>query len=116
MEIKDKFKIASGDGVFGTEEASAKIMEQLIDPRGDMIKTVSDITPHEVFGLATLSMYAYMFRSKYMKNWIDNFLRLRVSRSRLGRKEFEIMIAGMKQAEAQSLKGKSFGSLFGGLR
>lgn len=116
MDDKGRFGIATESSIFGTEEASAKIMEQMIDPKFNIVKTSSDITANEVFGLASLTCFADAFKSKMINKWMNEFLLLRISRNRMGRKEFQIMIAGLRQHEESKMKGKSFGSLFGGLR
>lgn len=100
--------------IFGIDEALAKISTQLMTPTKDNIYTISDITPEEVFGLSVLSTMAKKFDSKMIQDWIDNFLLLRVSRFRLGRKELLMLGSGMRQQTEQKKGGTA--DLFMGLR
>jgi hypothetical protein len=102
--------------VYGTEEALAQIFVQLLAPQDDNLQTVSDVTPQEIFGLSVLSAYASIFDSKLMKDWMGNFLRLRVSRMRIGRKELILLGSGIREYLDNKSKGKGrFSDLFSGL-
>jgi len=101
--------------VFGVEEALAKMFIQLMKPEEEKLLTVSDITPEEVFGLATLFEYAKYFKSNIMLDWIKKFLLLRISRLRMGRKELILLGAGIRQL-SESRGKKSIEDLFAGLR
>jgi hypothetical protein len=83
-------------------------------PTKDNIFTISDITPEEVFGVALLLSYAKKFNSNLIQNWVDDFLLLRVSRMRLGRKELLMLGTGIRQ-ESEKKRGSSI-DLFQGLR
>lgn len=111
-----EFRSSTESSVFGTEEALAKILMELINPEGEKALTSSDVTPQEVFGLATLTSYAEVFKSKLIEKWIRNFLLLRISRNRLGRREFELITAGIRESADSKVKGKKFGDLFSGLK
>lgn len=105
---------SSEDNVFGVEEALAKISMNLVEPKGDKIFTISDITPEEVFGLAVLLSYSKKFKSSVMKNWVRYFLLLRVSRLRMGRKESLMLGVGMRES-AEGRKKIGAKDLFAGL-
>jgi hypothetical protein len=99
--------------VFGIDEALAKISTQLMTPTKDNIFTISDITPEEVFGIAILLSYAKKFGSSIIQNWVDDFLLLRVSRMRLGRRELLALGTGLRQ-ESEKKRGSTV-DLFAGL-
>ena len=100
--------------VFGIDEALAKISTQLMTPNKNNIYTISDITPEEVFGLSVLSTFAQKFQSKMIEKWIEDFLLLRISRLRLGRRELIQLGAGIRQQNDQKKVGS--GDIFAGLR
>lgn len=83
-------------------------------PTKNNIFTISDITPEEVFGISILSSFAEKFNSKLVTDWIENFLLLRVSRLRLGRKELLLLGSGLRQQN--EAKKTTASDLFGGMR
>ncbi|MFQ6119454.1 MAG: hypothetical protein ACE5KE_06165 [Methanosarcinales archaeon] len=102
--------------VYGTEEALAQIFLELLNPSEDNIHTISDITPEEVFGLSVISSYATLFNSKILKSWMIDFLKLRISRLRIGRKELVLLGSGIREYLEGKQKGKlKFSELFAGL-
>jgi len=100
--------------VFGTEESLAKISLELLDPKDDKLLTVSDITPIEGFGIPTMMSLGKIFNSDLSKEWIRNFLLLRISRLRSGRTEFVIILSGMREYADLKKKGK-ISDLYSGL-
>jgi len=102
--------------VFGTEEALAKIAMEMLKPEGEKLFTVTDVTAQEIFGLSAMLRYAKIFKSKLIEEWVKDFLLLRISRFRLGRREFIILGTGIKEvAEERRKKGK-LSDLYAGLR
>lgn len=101
--------------VFGPEEATAKILTEMLNPQGDKIYTVSDVTAEEIFGLTALKMYGKTFKSKIVDDWIKHFLLLRISRFRLGRREFVVMATGIREIAEEKRKRKP-SDLFAGLK
>jgi hypothetical protein len=113
-DIRDK--LDAKQRVYGTEEALATIFLQLLDPTDDNLLTVSDVTPQEIFGISVLRAYSSVLESGTMKNWVADFLRLRVSRVRIGRKELILLGSGIRDYLESKSKGKTrFGDLFSGL-
>jgi hypothetical protein len=113
-DIRDK--LDAKNRVYGTEEALAQIFLQLLEPDGKTLQTVSDVTPHEIFGLSVLNAFSRVLESKLMKEWTDDFMRLRVSRMRIGRKELIILGSGIREYLDSKAKGKTrFSDLFSGL-
>jgi len=102
--------------VFGVDEALAKISLELLDPTEQKLMTVSDLTPKEIFSLATLLCYADEFGCKTIKKWIKNFLLLRISRYRLGRREFMFLGSGLHETGTDKKGKKTLGDLFSGLK
>jgi hypothetical protein len=101
--------------VFGLDEALAKMSIELMKPEKDKLYTLSDVTPEEIFGLSTILSYAEIFDSKLIKAWVKNFLLLRISRLRLGRKEHILLGSGMRDSSEKTGR-KSITDLFSGLR
>lgn len=94
----------------------AKIALELLNPQGEKLYTVTDVTPEEIFGVSTLNEYARIFKSKAIKEWVHTFLLLRISRLRMGRKEFLMLGSGMKEMiEERRRKGK-VSDLFAGMK
>jgi hypothetical protein len=92
--------------VYGTEEALARISMELLHPMDDKLLTISDITPVEGFGLPVMMALAKKFNSEMSREWIRNFLLLRISRLRSGRTEFTIILSGMREFAELKKKGK----------
>jgi hypothetical protein len=111
-KLKDTTK---GGEIVGLDEALAKISLELMNPEEEKLLTVSDVTPEEIFGLSTLLCYAKIFRSTLIEGWIKNFLLLRISRMRIGRKEFLILGSGLGVVSDAKGKSKSVKDLFAGL-
>ncbi|MEM2919001.1 MAG: hypothetical protein QXY62_05850 [Candidatus Altiarchaeota archaeon] len=100
--------------IFGTEEALAKISLELLQPSDDKLKTVTDVVPSEIFGIPTILAIANIFNSNMARNWIRDFLLLRISRLRIGRTEFVIILSGIREFAEIKKKGKVT-DLFAGL-
>jgi len=107
---------APSSEVFGTEEALAKIAMEMLKPDGQKLFTVSDVTPREIFGICYMLRYAEIFNSSIMKNWVKDFLLLRISRLRMGRREFLMMGTGMKEMVEEKRKKLKLSDLYSGLR
>jgi hypothetical protein len=102
--------------VFGTEEALAKMMMELLNPTEQKLFTVTDITPDEVFSLSILLRYAKKFSSILIENWVRDFLKLRISRLRLGRREFLLLGTGIRELTEEKKKGKRLTDMFAGMK
>ena len=109
-------KVPEQQEIVGTEEALARIMLELMNPEKDKLYTVSDATPSEIFGIPTLLAYAKKFKSTLVEEWVKKFLLLRVSRFRLGRREFLLLSTGIKELAEEKRKGKKVQDLFMGLK
>ena len=107
--FRQKSESTAGE-IVGFEEAMAKINLELMNPTGDKLKTLSDVTPQEVFGLSVVSIYERAFGSKVLHNWTLDFLQFRISRLRLGRREFVSIGTGMSEYAA-SKKGAGRGGM-----
>jgi len=113
MAFRDKREEHSD--IVGIEEAMAKINLELMNPIADKLKTLSDVTPQEVFGVSVLTTYANIFNSSVINNWVKDFLQLRISRLRLGRREFVALGTGMSEY-AEKKKARGTGELFAGMK
>lgn len=90
--------------VFGVEQALAKIGLELLEPEAQKILTTSDLVPKEIFYFSTLLTLAEEIDSELIKIFTEYFLLLRVSRLRLGRKEFVLMLSGLQEAYEKKSK------------
>jgi hypothetical protein len=109
--LRDKTPEAS---VYGLEESLAKIATSMMEADENALFSVSDITPEEVFGLSFLLRFANKSGSKEIEKWVVDFLRLRISRLRLGRKE--MMMIGIGSRESSEKKRSNITDLFSGLK
>jgi hypothetical protein len=118
VNIRDKLQKTEGGELFGLEEALAKINLELLNPTGQKLLTVSDVTAMEIFPLAYLYALSEKLGSKIMKDWAEKFLLLRISRFRLGRREFVFISGGLEaRSEARKSGGRgSLGGLFSGFK
>ena len=103
------------DAIMGTEEALAKLYMELLNPSGEKLKTVTDVTPQEIFGMPVMFIFGKMFDSQITKDYGDDFMRLRISRVRSSRQEFVFLGSGLAGA-SQDKRGRGLGDLFQGLK
>lgn len=101
--------------VVGTEEAVARIGMEFLSPEKENMPMLTDLTPKEIFILSGLRSLADFYNSIIMKRFILLFMKLRVSRYRIGRKELILFATGLKELEEEKRKGKQLGSLIAGL-
>ena len=89
---------------------------ELLNPKEKKIFTTTDLTPAEIFGIPTLLRYADIFDSDLMRKWVEEFLLMRISRLRLGRKEIMMLMTGLRES-MEIAKGKAkIGDMYQGLR
>jgi hypothetical protein len=101
--------------VVGTEEAVARIGMEFLSPDKENVPLLTDLTPKEIFILTALKALADFYDSKIIDKFILTFMKLRVSRYRIGRKELILFATGLKELEEEKRKGKQLSSLFAGL-
>lgn len=102
--------------VFGTEEALAKISMELLDPSGDKLFTVTDLTPEEIFHIAYLRRISSIFKSAVIDDYLREFMLLRISRMRRGRQEFLLLGTGIREVSQRKKGSGDVGSIFAGLK
>ena len=90
-------------------------MGEMLSPSGDKLFSVTDVTAQEIFGISILKRMGKVFKSAVVDEWIDDFLRLRISRFRLGRREFVIFGSGQSEKIEARKKGKAT-DLYSGLK
>lgn len=112
MERKEQ---NASEQIMGTEEALARLYMELLNPQGDKLKTVTDVTPQEIFGMPVLFIFGKMFDSKITEAYAEDFMRLRISRTRSSRQEFVFLGSGLAGLSADK-KSKGLGDLFSGLK
>lgn len=101
--------------IMGTEEALARLYMELLNPKGDKLKTVTDVTPQEIFGMPVMLIFGKLFNSKITSDYAEDFMRLRISRTRSSRQEFVFLGSGLAGLSADK-KAKGLGDLFAGLK
>jgi hypothetical protein len=104
--------VSPTEKVYGTEEALAKGILELL--KSGKTKILSDLDDEEILNLSALFTLSETVKCKTIENFCDNFLQLRVSRFRLGRREV-VSIASYTQ-EPDRKKVKSIKDLFAGIR
>jgi len=116
--LRDKLQKTEGSELFGLEEALAKINMELLNPTGEKLYTVSDVTASEIFPLAYLLTLSKKLNVPLMEKWVDKFLLLRISRFRLGRREFVFISSGLREVSEARKGGQkgSLSSLFSGFK
>ena len=102
--------------IVGFEEALAKINLELMNPVGDKLRTLTDVTPQEIFGLSILYEYQKVFKSNIIGDFLAKFLQMRISRLRLGRREFVSIGTGMSEYVERRKQSKGGGgNIFSGM-
>jgi len=100
------------DRPLGQEEALAKSLLELTQP--EKIELFSDLNDEEIIALSALLTWGKELKIKVLKTFVQQFLRLRVSRYRLGRREIALTV-GMAGGSV-GVKPKSVKDLFAGLK
>jgi len=116
--LRDKLQKTEGSDLFGLEEAMAKINMELLNPTGEKLYTVSDITAQEVFPLSYMLTLSKKLNIPLMEKWAEKFLLLRISRFRLGRREFVFISSGLREVSEARKGGQKGGlsNLFSGFK
>jgi hypothetical protein len=104
--------VSPTEKVYGTEEALAKGILNLLHTKDT--KTFSDLDDEEILNLSLLYTWADLIKDNALKKFCDNFLELRVSRFRLGRREIVSIASFTGEPERRKIKGIK--DLFAGFR
>jgi hypothetical protein len=108
--LRERLQKTEGSDLFGLEEALAKINMELLNPTGEKLFTVSDVTATEIFPLTYLLTLSKKLNNTLMEKWAEKFLLLRISRFRLGRREFVFISGGLREV-SEARKGTQKGGL-----
>jgi hypothetical protein len=100
------------DKIYGTEEAVAKGLMDLLGEKKP--KILSDLDDEEILNLSLLYSLGDKTKIDSVIAFCDNFLKLRVSRFRLGRREI-VFVAGAGN-EPDRKRFRTIKDLFSGLR
>lgn len=98
--------------IYGTEEAVAKSLLELI--KSKKFKILSDLDDEEILNLSLLLTWGERIKCKAIVDFCENFLQLRISRYRLGRRE--IVNVASYAGSSDRKKARSIRDLFAGLR
>jgi len=96
----------------GLEE---QIAQCLRDISTKDIKQKSDLTDEEILNLSLIYTWAETINCKILKDFANNFLKLRVSKERMGRREI-VIIASAGGEIGERRRFRSLRDLFAGLR
>jgi len=99
------------------EEALAKSLLKIseVDPK-DIPKIISEVDDPEIFSLSALYTLGEELGIDALKEFCDNFLLLRISKHRLGRREIAITVGLASAGGGGGWRPKSIRDLFSGLR
>lgn len=100
------------DGAFDVEEEQTdldKIFARFLDP--DNIHHVTELNPAQIVAITTLSNIAKEYDIIFLQQWLGDFLKYQVSRSRKGRAEWVKITSRNNQMEEQQRRF-GFGSMF----
>jgi len=100
LEILRKLGIAPN-----TEEALGQAVSNLTDVDEEKIKLLSDLQIWEINQLALMLTIAERYDIQWLRTYVDNMLKLRVSVQRLGRREIVKMISGSAEREHAGVRG-----------
>lgn len=103
--------VKPSEKVLGFEEQIASSLSD-ISPKD--IKQRSDLDDEEILNLSVIYLWGEVTGCKTLQKFADNFLKLRVSRFRLGRRE--IVALGSSAAEPERRRFKTIRDLFSGIR
>jgi len=99
-------------GIVSTEEALGQAVQSLTEIDQEKIKLLSDVELWEINQLALMFTIAERYDMDWLRTYVRNVLKLRVSARRLGRREIVRMISGAAEREYASMRGwiaKRFG-------
>jgi len=95
-----------------TEEALGQAVQNLTEVDEEKIKLLSDVELWEINQLALMFTIAERYDMDWLRTYVRNVLKLRVSARRLGRREIVRMISGAAEREYAGMRGwiaKRFG-------
>jgi hypothetical protein len=104
MGLLDLFK-GKGEERLGAEEATARAVTQLLRNEKGMEKQLSYLLMQEIPHLTTLNVLGTQLKMPLLNYFVQEFLLLRVSTDRLGRREIVEMIKhrlGVEEAQAKA--------------
>ena len=82
-----------------TEEASA--ISILFDTKNfQRLKMISEVPPQLVYVMSVMGMLQKRYKSKLLKQWLEEFLSIQKSRDRQGVTELVEILLGMRRVEA----------------
>jgi len=108
-------KVEPEADVYGREEALAKISMELLKTK-KYKKILSDLSVDEINVVVSLLTIGKLIQSDLIKNIIDEFLELRVSKDRMGRKEILSFALSFGLEGETRGRSRGIGSLFAGLK
>jgi len=100
--------------IYGVEEAIARSVIELTDVKDEKAKVLSELSLEEIPFVAMLFTVSNRYNLKNLEIFCKEFLKLRVSLDRKGRRELVRISTAEKEMEKQKVKGIS--SLFSGLK
>jgi hypothetical protein len=109
-------KEVEAEKIMGTEEAVARLIQELIRVSEDKSKVLSDLNDEEVGVLSLLSTIGEKLKIDAITKFCINFAQYRVSRFRLGRREMVNIASFTSAFPEERRKVRSLRDLFSGMR
>jgi len=103
MSERDRLnKLLQQIGITTKDEALAQAIQELSDE--EKIRLFSQIAPYEDDPLALILTIADRYEISWLKDFIEEKLKLRVSLNRLGRREFVHIVSEGRKEEKKGLR------------
>ena len=99
-EIIEAIKVIVGKS---PSEAMAEAIKDL--SKQEKLMYYTDVEKREIANISVMKVISDRYNLSWLKDYIDYELKLRVSKKRQGRKELVRVIAGVKKALEQKVKG-----------
>jgi len=99
-EIIEAIKVIVGKS---PSEAMAEAIKDL--SKQEKLLYYTDVEKREIANISVMKVIAERYNLSWLRDYIDYELKLRVSKKRQGRKELVRVIAGVKKALEQKVKG-----------
>lgn len=100
--------------IYGVDEAIARSVIELTDVKDEKTRVLSELALEEIPFVAILFTVSNRYNLKNLDMFCKEFLKLRVSLDRKGRKEIVKISSSEKEEETKKVRGIS--SLFSGLK
>lgn len=102
--------------IYGTEEAVAKLIMEMLKTEKGKVKLLSDLNEEEIGVLSLLASIGEQLNIEAINKFCENFCQFRVSRKRLGRREMTGIATFTTMEQTEVRKRRGIKDLFTGFR